>query len=121
LQQLISLSNLPRQRCSNAIHDLDGILLIYQPSTTKRNAATFENNFLELVELVEPAVIDLTVYGITGQKVATLARGWRAGGAHTLKWNGRDEAGRPMASGVYLYRLRAGVGVELTRRMLLLR
>ena len=75
----------------------------------------------ELVELVEPAVIDLTVYGITGQKVATLARGWRAGGAHTLKWNGRDEAGRPMASGVYLYRLRAGVGVELTRRMLLLR
>ena len=48
-----------QKACESKFHDLDGILLIYQPSTTKRNAATFENNFLELVELVEHGELDL--------------------------------------------------------------
>ena len=48
-----------QKACESKFHDLDGILLIDQPSTTKRNAATFENNFLELVELVEHGELDL--------------------------------------------------------------
>jgi len=41
-------------------------------------------------------------------------------GYHTVRWNGKDAAGRPVASGIYLYHLRAG-GYDRTRKMVLLR
>ena len=64
--------------------------------------------------------MDLTVYTISGQKVATLARGTRAAGYHQVFWDGRAEDGAAIASGVYLYRLQVGDRLE-TRKMLLLR
>ncbi len=64
--------------------------------------------------------IDLAVYNLTGQKVATLAHGLREAGAYTLRWDGRDDDGRALASGVYLYRLTAGDRAA-TRKLLLLR
>jgi hypothetical protein len=64
--------------------------------------------------------IGLAVYNLTGQKVATLVHGLREAGAYTLRWDGRDDDGRELASGVYLYRLEAGERVE-TRKLLLLR
>jgi len=64
--------------------------------------------------------IDLAVYNLTGQKVATLASGLWNAGAYTLRWDGRDDDERELASGVYLYRLQAGERVE-TRKLLLLR
>ena len=60
------------------------------------------------------------MYSLTGQKVATLAHGLREAGAYTLRWDGRDDDGRKLASAVYLYRLQAGDGVE-TRKLILLR
>ena len=41
-------------------------------------------------------------------------------GDHAVIWNGLDEAGRPVSSGVYLYRLEAA-GAGVTRKMTLLR
>ena len=65
--------------------------------------------------------IELAVYNLTGQKVATLAYGLREAGVYTVRWDGRDDDRRELASGVYLYRLEAGEGVVETRRMLLLK
>ncbi len=62
--------------------------------------------------------IDLAVYNLTGQKIATLAHGLREAGAYMLRWDGRHDDGRELASGVYLYRLVAGERVE-TRKMVL--
>jgi hypothetical protein len=64
--------------------------------------------------------IDLTLYNLTGQKVVSLARGHREAGTYSLRWDGRDDSGRELATGVYLYRLTAGDRVE-TRKLLLLR
>ena len=64
--------------------------------------------------------IELALYNLTGQKVATLAHGLREAGTHTLRWDGRDDDEQELASGVYLYRLEAGERVE-TRKLLLLR
>ncbi len=64
--------------------------------------------------------IDLAVYNLTGQQVATLVHGVREAGAYTLRWDGRDDDGRALASGVYLYRLTAGDRAA-TRKLLLLR
>lgn len=49
--------------------------------------------------------VELSLYNLGGQRVATLARGWRPAGYHTVRWDGRDDLGRELASGVYLYRM----------------
>ncbi len=63
----------------------------------------------------------LTIFNLLGQKVATLVNeALSAGSVHTRQWDGRDERGNKVASGVFLYRLQAGDFVE-TKRMLLIR
>ncbi|GEM_PF-1813628 len=63
---------------------------------------------------------ELSVYNIAGQLVRTLLAGRTAAGRHTVEWNGTDSRGRAVGSGVYLCRLRAGVG-QRTIRMALVR
>lgn len=64
--------------------------------------------------------VHLVVFDIQGQRVATLVDAALAAGHHTVTWNGRDDAGRAMPSGVYLYRLQAGSSVQ-ARKMILMR
>ncbi len=66
------------------------------------------------------SAVELELFNLSGQQVATLVQGQRPAGAYTVRWDGRDEGGRELASGLYLYRLRAGAQVE-TRKLLLLR
>ena len=62
----------------------------------------------------------LTVFTLTGQRVAVLQQGLQQAGYHRLHWDGRDDVGRPVASGLYLYRLVTDE-VVLTRKLVLLR
>ena len=64
--------------------------------------------------------VELTVFNLAGQQVAALVNGNRPAGAHTINWDGRDDHGHALASGVYLYRLQANSQVQ-TRKLLLLR
>jgi hypothetical protein len=66
------------------------------------------------------AEVELGVYNMAEQKVATLLQGRREAGLYTASWDGRDEAGRRLASGLYLYRMKADSWIE-TRKLLLLR
>ena len=70
--------------------------------------------------LSESVPVDLSVYNLQGQKVATLEQEVRGAGAYAVRWGGLDDDGRSLASGTYLYRLRAGTRWE-TRKLLLLR
>ena len=54
------------------------------------------------------------------QRVSTLLEGNQTSGRYSVRWDGRDDYGNEVASGVYLYRLQAGTQVE-TRKVLLLR
>jgi hypothetical protein len=54
------------------------------------------------------APVILTIYNALGQQVWKLGLGELPAGAHQAEWNGRDEGGQVMSSGVYLYRLQAG-------------
>ncbi len=67
-----------------------------------------------------PAHVDLAVYDLTGARVANLAGGDYPAGEHAVAWDGRDERGTPLASGVYVARAAAGRAVQ-TRRMTLVR
>ncbi len=64
--------------------------------------------------------VELALYNLTGQRVAILAEGAREAGAYAVRWDGRNASGQPLASGVYLYRLRSGERVE-SRKLLLLK
>ncbi|HQU70963.1 MAG TPA: Ig-like domain-containing protein [Calditrichia bacterium] len=62
--------------------------------------------------------VRLAVFDILGRRVATLVNGIRPPGWHSVKWDGRDDFGKPVASGIYFYRIRAA-GFVQTRKMLL--
>ena len=70
--------------------------------------------------LLEPGPARLEVFSLTGQRVAVLHRGRQQAGYYRLHWDGRDDEGRPLGSGVYLYRLVTGESV-MTRKLTLLR
>ena len=58
---------------------------------------------------------ELEIYDLRGALVRRLAGGSHAAGPHQYVWDGRTDAGRPAASGVYACRLRVGRQVALTR------
>lgn len=74
-----------------------------------------------------PAVVSLKIYDILGQEVAVLLGGeHRIQGYYQVRWDGTNTGGRPVGSGVYLYRLTVlpeggSVPQEYIHRMLLLK
>jgi len=66
--------------------------------------------------LDETADIELAIFNIVGQKIATLVAGTVAAGSYELKWDGRDDLGNAVGTGVYIYRLQSGNTSE-TRKM----
>ena len=71
-------------------------------------------------ELPENSQVKLSIYNILGQHIKTLIDGYQKVGINKAVWNGKDQAGRKVSSGVYFYRLKAGEFTQ-TRKMLLIR
>jgi len=67
-----------------------------------------------------PGFIELFVYDATGRRIRILARDTVTSGRHQALWDGRDDAGMRVASGVYLCQLRTA-GQAWTRRVVILR
>ena len=71
-------------------------------------------------QLDEPGMVQLRIYNLTGQEVATLVQEYQTQGKYELTWDGSDKAGRKVGSGIYLYCLHLGKHVE-TRKMTVMR
>ena len=76
--------------------------------------------------LASPSQVELSVYDVAGRRVRVLVRESLKAGRHIILWDGRDDDGSELASGVYFYRLRLGDDPlfsreHLTRKLLLLR
>ncbi len=71
-------------------------------------------------DLNEAGDVSLAVYNIRGQIVRTLVQGTRPSGHNTVEWDGLDDHGRAVASGVYVYRIEAD-GFVGSRKMVLLK
>ncbi len=69
--------------------------------------------------LPQPSQVELTIYNLLGQPVAVLVQGPSAAGSFSVRWDGRDQAGQAVTSGVYLYQLRAGNYTEVRKLLLL--
>lgn len=70
--------------------------------------------------LPQGARVTICVYNELGQRVIKLFDGEQGAGEHRVEWNGADRSGRPVAAGVYFYRVVAG-GKLKTKKMILLK
>ncbi|MCL1594333.1 MAG: T9SS type A sorting domain-containing protein, partial [Actinomycetia bacterium] len=64
--------------------------------------------------------VRLTIYDTAGRRVRELVNEYMAAGEHGRIWNGRDDSGRRVVSGVYSYRLEAN-GLVQTKRLVVVR
>lgn len=70
--------------------------------------------------LPRSATVTIDIYNLLGETVRTLVSQTMPPGKHTVVWDGRDDTGGEVSSGVYFYRLRAD-NFSATKKMLLVR
>ncbi len=66
-------------------------------------------------------MVKLTIYDAAGREVKTLVREELSPGEYEVQWDGADNTGAPVSSGVYLYRINAANKYTETRKMVLMR
>lgn len=71
-------------------------------------------------DLDAPGTVHLTIYDALGRRVRTLVAGRQAARLHAVAWDGTDDAGRPLPSGVYFSRLQTDSAMH-TRALILRR
>ena len=71
-------------------------------------------------ELPASGRVQLCIYSVKGQLIRTLVEKDMMAGPHSVRWDGRDDSGRSLASGVYFYSL-STPHVKESRKMILLR
>ena len=107
-------------RFVNYVADAPGLPLL--PLVTLLHQCTpnpFNPQTVVSFDLAEAGAVRLQVYGIDGRLIRTLADGPLTAGRHERTWNGRDEDGRRVGSGVYLARLTTSAGSSVGRMVLL--
>lgn len=73
-------------------------------------------------EVPEPAYANLSIYTLLGRRIRVLVDGTMEGRSYQTVWDGKDDLGREVSSGVYLYRLTVDGGKWMdTGRMVLIR
>lgn len=70
--------------------------------------------------LPEAREVKIIIYDITGSKVTELVNNYQGAGTYEVTWNGKNDAGVQVASGTYIYQVKAGDFVQ-TKKMLLLK
>jgi hypothetical protein len=80
----------------------------FNPSTTVRYV------------VAEPGHVSIVVYSPDGRIVRTLVDEHRTAGTWTVGWDGKDDAGRDVATGIYFYRMQTGK-TSLSRKMVLIK
>jgi flagellar hook assembly protein FlgD len=70
--------------------------------------------------LPDAGEVELTIYNAAGQSIRRLVQRWQTSGHYAATWDGTDDSGRRVGSGIYSYRLRARHR-ELTRHLTLIK
>ena len=95
-----------------------------QPDKNNLLAQNYPNPFnLETTisfRLPQAGHVSVAVFNILGQEVQNLLTEYKEAGLHTISWDGKNRAGRDVASGMYLYKLETDSYIE-TKKMLLIK
>ena len=79
----------------------------------------FNPNTVIRYSIVSPSLVSLKIFDILGREVKTLVNKEQVNGVYEVNWNGDDELGNKVSTGVYFYRIDAGDFVETKKMMLL--
>ena len=71
-------------------------------------------------QLHEKCNVSIIIYDIAGRKVRVMVDKYQPAGYYSLKWDGTDDLGNGVASGIYMLHMRAG-GFSKMRKMTLMR
>jgi len=110
------------------VSDLNVVVAVNEPvSHLPKNfsiAQNFPNPFnpSTTIEYTVPKQSDISIkiYNLLGQEIRTLVNGSKAQGRYSVTWDGKDNAGRAVSTGIYFYRLNAPNFVE-TRKMVMIK
>ena len=78
----------------------------------------FNSSTIIPYEIATVAAAELAIYNVAGQRVRTFVLDYQSPGEYRVVWDGRDDGGRKLGSGVYLYALKTGA--EAARRKAIL-
>jgi len=97
----------------------------YQFSSFKSNISNYPNPFNPTTTIFfsipNESNVEISIYNTKGQKVKTLTYNQYEKGSYSILWNGVDDSGNLVGSGVYLYKLIVNGKAELVRKCLLLK
>jgi hypothetical protein len=71
-------------------------------------------------DLPKNSMVTITIYDMLGNRVKTLANGIQEAGNTSIIWNGRDDDGELVSTGVYIYKIQSGIFSQ-TKKMVLLK
>jgi hypothetical protein len=66
-------------------------------------------------KLPDGAQVNLWIYNLLGQKIRTLVNEFKAAGNYDINWDGKDDAGKEMPAGIYIYKLQAGSFTDMKK------
>jgi len=109
----------------------DILVTIEEPGT---RVSTLTNDFLlrqnypnpfnpeTIIEYLVPkrGMVELNIYNLLGQKIRSLLNEEKPAGTYQILWDGRDDYGNQVATGMYLYQLR-GENAFITKKMILIK
>jgi hypothetical protein len=94
------------------------------PSPSRLTASNYPNPFNPSTtisySLPQDGRVELAIYNVKGQRIRTLISEGQVTGTHNITWDGTDDHGQPVGSGVYLYRLQRG-SLSSTNKCILLK
>jgi flagellar hook assembly protein FlgD len=110
------MANYPVNELNRIGFDGDTLVVVHAGGTERYGAAEITRIAFDLPKA---GPVELVIYSVNGRLIRRLVKESRVAGRHTASWDGRDDAGEKVGSGIYFYQLTAP-GVEESRRMILL-
>lgn len=71
--------------------------------------------------IINNSYVDISIYNIKGQRIKSITNNDFTQGSHSVTWHGNDELGKPVSSGVYLYKLNVNGETKVVKKCLLLK
>jgi hypothetical protein len=122
VEEIVASGLLGPQRLALTVSDPTPIII--DPALAVTLHQNFPNPFnpstLIPFTLPAPDAVTLAVYGVDGRRINTLINEMAVEGYNGIEWNGTDQFGNRVASGIYFYRLTAG-NQTITKKMTLLK
>jgi len=106
---------------STGVEEIQGDATLPDKFTLLQNYPNPFNPFTKIEFLLEkPSWVTVDIYNILGKKVKRILEQRLKAGNYAIDWDGKDEKGNEVSSGIYFYRVQAG-SIAQTRKMVLLR